>query len=334
MRRLFIMILLMLLGGVGLIALIEREPGYVLVSYGLWTLETSLWVGLLLLFVLCVTVYAILRFLFRLMSTRGLLSDWLSMRSYSKQLARCQMQLDAGLFDDVVATVEASGKLHDQELRLLARARAGQEAWRELLKLMPQLRKQKVFGERELSAFQRRAYLGLLGRARGDELKSVWSGFPADVRKQAELVEVYGRRLLESGDDLEAEKILAKAIKREWDGRLVAQYGRITGKDPARQLKLAEGWLKQHPEDASLMLCLGRLSLRNNLWGQARDFFESSHRLQPNPEACAELARLLFSLGERELSAQYYREGLLLRESNLPDLPQPGTDQLQSLRAG
>ena len=71
------------------------------------------------------------------------------------------------------------------------------------------------------------------------------------------------------------------------------------------------------------MLCLGRLALRNKLWGQARDYFESSHRLRPSAEACAELARLLFSLGERELSAQYYREGLLLRESNLPDLPLP-----------
>ena len=333
MRRLFVVILLMLLGGVGLIALIENDPGYVLVSYGLWTLETSLWVGLVLQLLLFLLLYLALRVTLRLLSTRGLLADWLSMRAYSRQLARCQMQLDAGLYQDVVDTVVESGQLHDQELRLLARARAGQENWRELLKLLPRLRKHKVFGERELAAFEERASLGLLAAASREELKSVWEGISAEQRKRAALIESYARRLLESGEDLEAEKILTKAIKREWDGRLVAQYGRIPGRDPARRLKQAESWLKQHPEDASLMLCLGRLSLRNNLWGQARDYFETSHRMQPSAEACAELARLLFSLGERELSAQYYREGLLLRESNLPELPLP-RKELESFASG
>ena len=131
MWRLFVVVLLMLLGGVGLIALIEREPGYVLVSYGLWTLETSLWVGLLLLLAVFALLYLTLRFTRRLLSTRGLLADWLSTRAYSRQIARCQMQLDAGLYQDVITTVEATGKLHEQELRLLARAQAGQQDWQE-----------------------------------------------------------------------------------------------------------------------------------------------------------------------------------------------------------
>jgi HemY protein len=322
-RRLFIVLLVLLLAGVGLIALIEKDPGYVLISFGLWTLETSVWVGLLLLLVTYLLFYVALRFFFRLVSTRGILEDWLSRRAYSRQLARCQMQLDAGQYRDVIESLEDNGRLPDQELRLLARARAGEENWRELLKLLPRLRKQKVFGDRELNAFTERAHLGLLSAAPREELKSTWEGIPGEQRKNVRLVACYGRLLLESGDDLEAEKVLTRTIRREWDGRLVAQYGRIQGRDPARRLKVAESWLKEHPDDASLMLCLGRLSLLNNLWGQARDYFERSHRLQANPEACAELARLLFSLGERELSAQYYREGLLLRESNLPELPLP-----------
>ena len=51
MRRLFLMLLLTLLAAVGLVALIERDPGYILVSWGLTTIETSLWVGRLLLLV-------------------------------------------------------------------------------------------------------------------------------------------------------------------------------------------------------------------------------------------------------------------------------------------
>lgn len=331
MRRLFLVVMVMLLGGVGLVALIEIDPGYVLLSYGNYTLETSLWVGLVLLFVLYLLVSMLLRLLGRFLATRGLVAEWMSRRAYSRMLARCQMQLDAGNTQQVIDTLEDLSRLHAQELRLLARARDGQGDWQEVIGLMPRLRKQRVFGEPALDAFEQRAYLGLL--AESDSLKETWASFPAEQKKNPRLVEDYGRRLLESGDDLEAEKVLTKAIKREWDGGLVAQYGRISGRDPSRRLKLAEGWLKQHPEDASLMLCIGRISLLNNLWGQAREYFETSHRLKPNAEACAELARLLFSLGERELSAQYYREGLLLRESDLPELPQPKPERLGSLHS-
>ncbi|MEP5764130.1 MAG: heme biosynthesis HemY N-terminal domain-containing protein [Halieaceae bacterium] len=334
MRRLFLLVLLTLLAAVGLVALIETDPGYVLISYGLTTLETSVWVGLLLLMVFYLVLHLVFKLARRLLATRELVADWVSRRAYSRQLAKSQMQLDAGDFAAVIETVSAAGaRPAAQELRLLARAHMGQGDWAEVIKLMPRLRKQAVFGVPELAAMEQRAYTGLLLGADANELKTNWAGFPAEQRKNASLVECYGRLLLEGGDDLEAEKVLTKAIKQQWDGRLVAQYGRIRGRDPARRLKLAESWLSKHPEDASLMLCLGRLSLRNNLWGQARDYFEASHRLEPSAETCAELARLLFSLGERERSAQYYREGLLLRESNLPELPLPEREQARSVRA-
>lgn len=325
MRRLFILLLICLLAGVGLVALIETDPGYVLVSYGLTTIETSLWVALLLLFVFNLAFYYLWRFLHKLLATRGAFSQWLSLRAYSRELSQLEKQLASGDAASVIHRLAgiAPSKHNDQELRLLARAYSAAQDWPSLIELLPALKKKNVVSEAELNALELQAYTGVLEVAAIGELKQTWQRLPGERRKQVELVECYGRRLLESGDDMEAEKVLSKAIKRGWDGRLVAQYGRIRGRDPARRLKLAESWLKTHPEDPSLMLCLGRLSQRNDLWGKARDYFEASHRMQPSAEACAELARLLFSLGEREKSAQYYREGLLLRETNLPDLPLP-----------
>ncbi len=324
MRRIFLLLLLCLLAGVGLVALIESDPGYVLISYGLTTIETSLWVGLLILLVFNVIFYYLWRFLSRVLATRNALSEWLGARAYHRELAQLESQLAAG---DVGAVVHRLGSIahrkhSDQELKLLARAYGAIEDWPQLKKLLPALRKRKILPAKELKALETSVYLGVLSKASADELRQIWSKFPSEWRKSPQLIECYGRRLLESGDDLEAEKVLSKGIKQNWDGGLVAQYGRIRGRDPARRLKLAESWLKAHPQDASLMLCLGRLSQRNDLWGKAREYFEASHRLQPSAEACAELARLLFSLGERDKSAEYSREGLLLRES-LPDLPLP-----------
>ncbi|MCE6982513.1 heme biosynthesis protein HemY, partial [Pseudomonas frederiksbergensis] len=112
------------------------------------------------------------------------------------------------------------------------------------------------------------------------------------------------------GAESEAEQALRTALKRQYESHLARLYGLVRGGDLARQLQTAEGWLKEHPDDPSLLLTLGRLSLQNRLWGKARDYLESSLRVQRNPEACAELARLLASLGDAERSNQLFQEGL------------------------
>ena len=80
MRRIFAIALFALLLGVGVVALIETDPGYVLVAYGNYTLESSLWVGLLLLFALILLVYLALRLVFRLVGGQRSLVSWLGTR--------------------------------------------------------------------------------------------------------------------------------------------------------------------------------------------------------------------------------------------------------------
>jgi HemY protein len=86
---------------------------------------------------------------------------------------------------------------------------------------------------------------------------------------------------------------------------------------------VAEDLLASHPEDAQLLLALGRLNLRNQLWGKARDYFKKSFECDRNVEACAELARLLEQMGERQQSNDYYQLALSLTLPSLPDLPLP-----------
>ncbi|MDZ4332935.1 MAG: heme biosynthesis protein HemY, partial [Pseudomonas sp.] len=103
----------------------------------------------------------------------------------------------------------------------------------------------------------------------------------------------------------------------------VRLYGLLHGRDLGKQLQAAEGWLKQHPQDAGLLLTLGRLCLHSQLWGKAKDYLESSLAFQRHPETCAELARLLGQQGELERSNSLYQEGLRLLDARLctPVLP-------------
>ena len=87
MNRLFVIALLALLAGVGVVALIETEPGYLLIAYGGYTVESSFWVGILLIATAVLLLYAGLRFLARLLGSPGQILNWAGARRL-RQAAR------------------------------------------------------------------------------------------------------------------------------------------------------------------------------------------------------------------------------------------------------
>lgn len=80
MRRLLILALLGLLLGASLIALIEQDPGLLLLSFGETTIETSLWVGLLLWLGGWWLLALVLGALRSGLSARSTMMDWLGGR--------------------------------------------------------------------------------------------------------------------------------------------------------------------------------------------------------------------------------------------------------------
>ncbi len=405
MRKIFILALAALLLGVGVVAVIETDPGYILVSYGNYTLETSVWVGLVLLVLATLLVYLVVRLVHRLVAGQHSLVDWLGSRktrrsarltnrgiiSYTEgnwsraraQLLRGARNSDSPLVNYLVAA-RASDRLHepekvseylaaaevaeseaaaavaltDAELKLQAgqyeqalaalervhrdagrhpgaldlrqRAYRGLERWESLVALLPDLKKQGVLPEAELARLERDACIGMLKQSTsrgegpaGERLRAAWERVPSRSRREPGIVGAYAGMLVEEGEHQAAEKLLAGTLKHHWDPQLVRLYGYTRGASPQRQLAQAESWLSAHPDDTELLLCLGRLSARDKLWGKARDYFESSYRLERRPETCAELGRLLVALGEPKVAAAYFREGLLQFEPKLPDLPMP-----------
>jgi HemY protein len=414
MRRLFILVLVLLLGSVALVGMIQSDPGYVLLSYGRTTMEMSIWVGLALLLFFNLLFYLVVRGARKLWTGGGVLSGWVSDRrrnrgqrltrlgllSYlegnwsraSRVLARSAPESEAPLVNYLVAA-RAAHQLRDPDqveenllgaeaeatgspalaltraelaldgcdyeaaldalqgldtpghsraayLRLLSRAQRGAGRWEELAGLLPQLRKQRVLDADEQAAWQREVHGELLSAAAaaatgdgGESLRSAWSACPAALRDDAELQGEYLSGLLAADQAEEVEKQLRRILKQSWDSGLVRLYGLTPGGDPARRLKVAEGWRQKHDDDAALHLTLGRLSLRSELWGQARERFEKSLELQPDPETAAELARLLGALGEEANGARYYRQGLELALPALPELPLPGGPSMQQAQS-
>ncbi|VVO44612.1 heme biosynthesis protein HemY [Pseudomonas fluorescens] len=250
-------------------------------------------------------------------------------------LSHAQLQIDRGDTDGALVTLETMHERHPrsvQVLRQLQRLHQQRGDWSAVIHLLPELRKDKVLPPSELTELERRAWgenLTLAARREEDDtaglqsLNRAWQQLTAAQRQEPQLVLAYAEQLRQLGAEVEAEEVLRAALKRQYDSHLVRLYGLLRGGDPSRQLHLAEGWLKDHPADPSLLLTLGRLCLQSSLWGKAKDYLENSLRLQRNPEACAELARLLAQLGDTERSNQLFQEGLGLLDERLLASPLP-----------
>ncbi|MCZ4324322.1 heme biosynthesis HemY N-terminal domain-containing protein [Pseudomonas anguilliseptica] len=251
-------------------------------------------------------------------------------------LQHAELQLARGQTDATLETLQAMRSRHPHHhlvLRQLQQLYLQSGDWSALLGLLPDLRKEKALGNAELSELERQAWRGRLLQAAqpidGDAqaallaLQQVWQAMSTAQHQVPELLAVYAEQLRQLGAEGEAEELLRHFLKQHYDTALVRLYGLLHGRDLGKQLQAAEGWLKQHPQDAGLLLTLGRLCLHSQLWGKAKDYLESSLVFQRHPETCAELARLLAQLGELERSNSLYQEGLRLLDARLctPVLP-------------
>jgi HemY protein len=144
----------------------------------------------------------------------------------------------------------------------------------------------------------------------GGSPEVTWAALPKKLQSNPALVQVVAERLVQTQGSAHAEEIVRIALKHEWTASLIELYGRIGAADVAAQIRHAESWLKQHPNDPDLLLTLGRLYLRNQLTDQAENAFKSALRVRADRAAHTELGRLLVGRGELSRGADHLVQAL------------------------
>lgn len=388
--RLLVYLLVTLTVAVVLGLLLVREPGYVLIGYGDWTLETTL---SLLVFALCAgftAAYLLLRFLTGLkrapqrlrlweqkrkaLRTRNTLTHGLielaegnwsgaekrllkyvddsdtpllnylaAARAAQQQgaherrdhylrlahqglpaadiavgLTQAELQIAHRQMEQALATLTRLRGLaprHTQVLKMLMHLYERLQDWEQLRVLLPELRKRKVLDAEAADALEARVHSELLARAaRGLDataLHGAWGRVPRRLTHNVDLVLAYATQLHRLAEDDEAESLLRSALKKTWDERLVDLYGRPQA-NVRQQLATAETWLRDHDRNPVLLLTLGRLAMRNSLWGKAREYLEASIGVAPSVEAYQLLGSLAEQLNDNALMTYCYRKGMLL----------------------
>lgn len=107
-----------------------------------------------------------------------------------------------------------------------------------------------------------------------------------------------------------AHQIIEHNLPITWDVELIELYAECLGSHVSRQIELAEVWLRAHPNNATLLLTLGKLCAYCEIWGKAENYLEASLSVEPSHKAHLALAQLYEKLGKHEAAITHYNKGL------------------------
>ncbi|HYF97838.1 MAG TPA: heme biosynthesis HemY N-terminal domain-containing protein [Coxiellaceae bacterium] len=370
---------------------IKQDPGYILIMYNHWSIETSLWFGLASVFVLILLLY----WAYKLIKHTFILHTHIAHWSLNRKQKAADLETAYGLCelleahwdkaerkliksakymgnpfnnyvgaaiaaqqqkkfterDQYLQRAQAALRGSDMAIELL-KARLQMESgqsisalhglqnlqtknvkhpatnhllkelylelkdWPALLNLLPALNKHLKLNEVEMDSLSFTSYSELLKHAAANNdaalVEQAWLAIPNSWKTNPELLAIYAAFYINNDAAETVVKLIEDNLKKNWNENLVRLYGLAITRNTAKQLKLAEGWLKQHPRDANLLLSLGRLSAREQLWGKAQDYFNASISIDPKPLTYWELAKIQEQLNRLDAAQESYKKGLTL----------------------
>ncbi|MCS3903231.1 HemY protein [Methylohalomonas lacus] len=233
-------------------------------------------------------------------------------------IAQAELQMNQQQTEQALATLKhlydrKPDQGHIQQMLVQTYSQVGD--WESVLQLLPQLAKNRLISTEQRRDLELKAYIGLLQRAgsrrQRESIDAVWRDTPRKLRDNPQLLAAYVTECIRVGHTDGCEALLKSALKKQWSAQLMELYSQIESADPIKQLDFAEKFLDAHPQNAPLLLAVGRLSLRCGLWGKAKAYLIQSIDARAEPETYRELADLLRQQGEHAEASRYYQQGLI-----------------------
>ncbi|RZI42942.1 heme biosynthesis protein HemY [Herbaspirillum sp. HC18] len=214
--------------------------------------------------------------------------------------------------------LNSSGTRHIHALRLALKANQRAKNWPEVLRLVRMLDKRNAIHPALSRRLRELAYEDLLSNKAHDaeSIRTVLASIPSEDRVRPFVAVRAARALNAKGLHDDARSVVEKALAVEWDDRLVRAYGDSAGPEGSTellaQIERCEEWVRSHPADADLALTLGKLCLRQKLWGKAQRHLEQAlsdaSEAETVREAHLKLAQLHEALNQPDEAAAHYRQ--------------------------
>jgi len=204
-------------------------------------------------------------------------------------------------------------------MRLNLQVAVGLSNWQEVLELIKSLEKNNGLSKQQAESLRKQTqYEIMTGLTDISESKKFWKTLPDQAKSDTRLLQKLARSLLENGEKEAAKKHLETYLAQHEDAELIKLYVDCSdsGSSATNSLAQTEKWLVKRPHDVSLLLAMGRLCVKQQLWSKAQEYFEASMAIKVTSQAQLEMARLLDKLDKDEEAQKYWRKLALLNEAS------------------
>lgn len=247
----------------------------------------------------------------------------------ARLMAELRIALDGRDFAAAQAALDQLGPKERRQIsvqRLALRLAQGRGDWTELLHIARQLEKHGALSAEQAWPLRLRAQLGLIDGLLDNPAQLIkhWQTIPGAERTDPQVVQRAVRALTAAGECENSAQLIEDQLDEHWDASLLEHYAGCSGGDVLRRIAHCEKWLGEHPQEGELLLALGRLCARQQLWGKAQSYFEASLAVAPSSTAYLELARLLDQLGQPEAANRHYRAAADFVQAQLPQAQSRG----------
>lgn len=233
-----------------------------------------------------------------------------------RDASRAYMLLAEGRAKDALTLLKELSKSAPKNpgvLKMRVEAEMAENAWDDVLASLGPLTKSGLMPEAAAQQIRLHAEKKMLKSrpADGEVILATWQSLSSESRRDAGLVATAASRLIDAGRGNDAAKLVEEALVARggsgWDSALAAIYTDCKTDNTLEQIQQAESWLRQHPRDAVLLAALGKLCMRESLWGKAQSYLEASLALSPSADAHMTLARLMEEIGRPEEAIRHIR---------------------------
>lgn len=237
--------------------------------------------------------------------------------------AKTEFQLSQGQHQEALASLQslyAEGGLQSSavlRLELQAQQQAGH--WDAVIELAEMLEKRPSIDKTEIRQLKHAAQIENI-KAKATDLQTLnryWQHIPPLEKMDSKLCAAATRAYISLENCAMANQIIEQNIPYTWNDELIELYSSCLGDHVSRQIECAEVWLRAQPNNAQLLLTLGRLCTYCELWGKAQNYLEASLSVAPGHKAHFALAQLHEKLGKHELAMNHYNKGLELTLQHL-----------------
>lgn len=233
-------------------------------------------------------------------------------------ITKTDFLLNDGLYKEALETLQslyAKGGLQPSSaLQLELKAQQQAKNWDAVLELADVLAKRQSTNKILAKKLRHDAQMENV-KSKASDLQSLdqyWQHIPPLEKMDSKLAVTATRAYIALGNCTMAHQIIEQNVPMTWDDELIELYAECLDYHVNRQIECAEVWLRSHPNNAQLLLTLGKLCTHCELWGKAQNYLEASLSVEPGQKAHFALAQLNEKLGKREFAMDHYNKGLEL----------------------